>query len=426
MSRKVFISFLGTNNYTECVYSHNLTRSPVVKFVQTASTGLCCKDWIDDDSVLIFTTEEALKNWELLKEECKLHIPVKNVMIPSGKNEKEIWEIFQVMYDALQPDDQLYMDITHSFRSIPLLASSLLQYAKFLKNISVKAIYYGAFETLGNPRDILERIPDPKDRIAPVFDLTAFSEIQDWSVAANDFIGFGNTARLNRLINDDIRPVLIETEGKDHIASTLRDLNRNINMLSLNIRTNRGRELIKGKESAEIIKTLGKIKQDLIKPLNPILEDIQKSVKGICKGENKKENMLAVVRWCIDKQLIQEGFTILQEGIISYLIDGDYQNRDKREFTSGFLNCYNCYNNSRKIFDRNRFGLNDDEKDSLEEYLNSLPQLREWSSVYCQITDIRNDINHAGLNKQSLSANDFKRKLEELYERTEKLLPHAD
>lgn len=418
MARKVFISFLGTNNYTECVYSCNSTLSPVVKFVQTASTGLCCKDWTDNDRVLIFTTGEALKNWELLKEECKLHISMENVMIPSGKNEKEIWEIFQVMYDTLQPDDQLYMDITHSFRSIPLLASSLLQYAKFLKNISVKAIYYGAFETLGNPRDISERIPDPKDRIAPVFDLTAFSEIQDWSVAANDFIGFGNTARLNRLINDDIKPVLSETKGTDNIASTLRDLNRNINMLSLNIRTNRGMELIRGKESAEIIKTLGKIKQDLIKPLNPILEDIQKSVKSIYKGENKKENMLAVVRWCIDKQLIQEGFTILQEGIISYLIDDDYKNKNKREFTSGFLNCYSHKNK----FDRNRFGLDNNEKDSLEEHLNYLPQLREWSLVYCQITDIRNDINHAGLNKKSLPADDFEKKLRRLYEQTEKLL----
>lgn len=417
MSRKVFISFLGTNNYTECVYSCNSINSSVVKFVQTALTNLYCNDWTSKDSILIFTTNEALKNWELLKDEYKLHVPIRNVKIPSGKNEKEIWDIFQIMYDVLQHDDQLFVDITHSFRSIPLLASSLLQYAKFLKKISVKAIYYGAFETLGNPRDILERIPNPEDRIAPIFELTAFSEIQDWSAAANDIIRFGNTSRLNKLIKDDIKPVLKETKGKDDIASTLWLLNKNINTFSLKIRTNRGKALIEGKESVEIIETLERLKQDLIEPLNPILDNIRESVKRIHKGDNDKKNMLAAVQWCIDKQLIQEGFTILQEGIISYLINDDYCNKENRNFTSGFLNCY-----GNIPFDRNRFDLDQEYMDELENALKSLPRIKEWASIYTKITSVRNDINHAGLRKDCLPADVFEKKLQNLYNETNQIL----
>lgn len=415
MPRKVFISFLGTNNYTECVYSYNSFRSPVVKFVQSALTKLCCEEWTQNDKALIFTTKEALPNWELLQKEWTLQIPCENKMIPSGKNEDEIWNIFQIMYDSLQTNDRLYVDITHSFRSIPLLASSLLQYAKFLKNISVHAIYYGAFETLGNPRDIPERIPDPNKRIAPVFDLTAFSEIQDWSAAANDFIRFGNPARLSQLTKEDVYSVLRETKGKDKVASTLRDLNNYVDELSLNIRTNRGKKIIEGKAPSEIIRILGSLEQDLIKPLNPILEDIKKSVEKIYKGKNNTENMLSAVEWCIDKQLIQEGFTILQEGIISYLSE-DYHDKNKRLFISGFLNKYG------NGFDRTKFDLSYEKAIELEESLNNVPKIREWSSLFQNITDIRNDINHAGMNKNSRKAVDFEGRLNELYKQIKTLI----
>ncbi|MDR0753771.1 MAG: TIGR02221 family CRISPR-associated protein, partial [Prevotellaceae bacterium] len=241
MNRKIFLSFLGTNDYVECVYSYKDYHSAVVKFVQSALIDMCCKEWGKDDEILIFTTEEALnKNWEKLGQECKARISMKNIDIPNGKDEEEIWKIFEIIYNQLENNDELYVDITHSFRSIPLLASSLLQYAKSLKNISVQAIYYGAFDTLGNARDIKIRIPNPTDRIVPIFDLNAFSKIQDWSVAANDFICYGNTQRLCELTANDIKPVLSQTQIENKAARNLNALNKKIKEVSLNIRTNRG------------------------------------------------------------------------------------------------------------------------------------------------------------------------------------------
>jgi CRISPR-associated Csx2 family protein len=416
MDRKVFISFLGTNNYTECIYSFNSDKSPVVTFVQSALINIFCSDWTENDKIYIFTTEEALENWKKLQSEWNVNTPFENVMIKSGKNETEIWEIFQSMFKVMLEYDELYVDITHSFRSLPLLASSLLQYAKFLRHISVKAIYYGAFETLGNPRDIQNRIPNPNDRNAPIFDLTAFSEIQDWAAAANDFIRFGNSSRLNQLTKDDINPVLRLSEGKDEVASNLKKLNDNIDKLSLNIKTNRGRNLVEGTELDNIVSILTSLKQDLITPLNPILDELKNSIKSIFKGKGNRENLLVSVQWCIDKQLIQEGFTLLQEGILSYFLE-DYLSEAKRTFISGFLNHY-----SKNDFDQTKYILENSNKDFLITHLKSFNNISEWSSIFSQITEIRNDINHAGIRSNPLAANKFETKLNDLFKKATELL----
>lgn len=67
MARKVFISFLGTNNYLQTHYELNGKHSPVVRFIQQALIGFLCKDWTENDSILIFYTGGAngayVKNW---------------------------------------------------------------------------------------------------------------------------------------------------------------------------------------------------------------------------------------------------------------------------------------------------------------------------------------------------------------------------
>lgn len=56
MARKVFISFLGTNNYLQTYYELKGEYSPVVRFIQQALVGFLCKDWTKNDSVMIFYT----------------------------------------------------------------------------------------------------------------------------------------------------------------------------------------------------------------------------------------------------------------------------------------------------------------------------------------------------------------------------------
>lgn len=218
MSRKVFLTFLGTGNYKECVYTFNEQKSKVVEYIQRALIDLVAPDY---DEYIAFCTEKAYeKHFEKLNEECKNQF--RNVEIPDGLSEKEIWEMFQIIFENLQDGDEVILDITHSFRSIPMLGITLLQYAKFIKNINVKGIYYGAFENLGAAYQIEEKYPNPEDRLAPILDLTAFSILQDWSMFGSQFINTGNINGLSKIAETSTGQILKDTKGKNQDAQLLK------------------------------------------------------------------------------------------------------------------------------------------------------------------------------------------------------------
>jgi CRISPR-associated Csx2 family protein len=377
--------------------------------------------WTKQDKRFIFTTEESKKkHWTKLQEESPC---AEQIDIPAGKDETEIWRIFNILYESLQDGDILTVDITHSFRHIPLLASSLLQYAKFLKNVSVKGIYYGAFERLGDPRDIKQRIPNPEERIAPVFDLTAFSEIQDWSAAANDFISFGNPSRLKVLIEQHLSPVISQTGGHDEIVQKLNKLNKKIEKFSQVIKTNRGKDIIEGRLQKEILNILNSLEQNLISALNPILKKMEISVKKTYQGDNNVRNMLAAVEWCQEKNLVQEGLTILQEGIISCLLPEQcYRDRNKRQFVSSYLQYYDV---EKQIESK----LSVEEQIDLKEHLqqqHGFQELAGTNGIFRNIADIRNDINHSGMGDSARSSDKFQTLLLKYFEEIKKIFVLSD
>src|SRR5699024_4490556 len=113
----------------------------------------------------IFTTKEALHNWksdihfnkrkkedvayeslEKRIDALQLSCSHENIEIPNGKSTEEIWEIFQIVYDLIEKGDELLFDITHGFRSLPMLNMVLINYAKLLKEITVSGIFYGNWE----------------------------------------------------------------------------------------------------------------------------------------------------------------------------------------------------------------------------------------------------------------------------------------
>ena len=107
---KLYLSFLGTNNYVSCIYyQEGGEEVSDVRFVQEATVKIYCKDWGKTDRIRIFTTDEAYKkNWldggqtsddgrplaglKSCLETLNQRADIQNVPIPDGKNEQEIWE----------------------------------------------------------------------------------------------------------------------------------------------------------------------------------------------------------------------------------------------------------------------------------------------------------------------------------------------
>ena len=191
MARKVFISFLGSNNYLETYYSLEDEKSKrPVRFIQEDLVKRLCNEWTKDDRILIFCTDDSkTKNWlndghgdekleglEYRLKSLKLPIQIEMTEISEGFSEEEIWSIFNSVYGKLQEEDEIYFDVTHSFRSIPLFSTILFNYAHYLKRTNLVGVYYGAFEKLG-PAYMVRHIP-VEERIAPIIDLTSIVRLQ--------------------------------------------------------------------------------------------------------------------------------------------------------------------------------------------------------------------------------------------------------
>ncbi len=447
---KAFISFLGTGNYTNCRYSFKNEAGRVVKYVQEDIVSRFCTDWNREDEIRIFTTDEAKKlNWDdnghkqkgseekrqiintgLGKrlENMKLNPSVKRYDIPVGHSEEEIWQIFQTVYDSLKDNDEIIFDITHSLRSIPMLFMVLIGYARLTKNISVKAIYYGAFEILGHPSEVEKNIPED-ERVAPVFDLTSFEKLIEWTEATHSFVKNGSASELASLANTDIGLVMKKSCGKEekNAAQDIGSIVRGINIISQNIMLNRGAELINGYDYGLLKENIKNIENSdiFIKPLAPLMKVIEKKIEGFVKDDVKSG--FKAVEWCVEHGLYQQAITMLQENVVTLILakeNLDWGVKDNRDAASDAVK---LIADKKAVFKEQRYDSSES-ADRVKNLMNN-PILIEFARDLESLRSIRNDVNHGGFiteidnkaksfqvikDKFKKSYNDIFSKLEEL------------
>lgn len=435
---RAYLSFLGTNDYLPCTYHFNHKETREVRFVQEATISMNCQDWSSEDRILIFTTKEAYeKNWldnghskngerqprEGLDQRLKklnLKVPIQNVIIPEGKSEAEIWEIFKILYDHIQTDEKIIFDITHSFRSIPMLAMVVLNYGKVLKGINILGIYYGAFEVLGTIKEA-EKKP-LKNRRVPIFDLTPFDNLLEWSLAIDRFLISGDANQAGCLAQQGVLPLMTESKGKHQAAVSIRSVGQTLQSFTRNITTCRGKEispsLTRLKEAIQLSRHI-----DLIKPLRPLLEHVDRQL-AFFTGDDVRDGIQAV-RWCWNHNLIQQGYTILREFSINFILNQiklDGMNKHFRELVTQAAYIYNrkFKDNFEKWAD-----LAKKNEEVTRQVLSVFDSYPEWAKIIDAVMKNRNDINHAGFSETAKSADKLKSDLIVLLEKVEKILKHA-
>uniref|UniRef100_UPI004057CA3C TIGR02221 family CRISPR-associated protein n=1 Tax=Candidatus Electrothrix sp. TaxID=2170559 RepID=UPI004057CA3C len=420
--RRVYFSFLGTNDYVPCNYTCD-GRKVVsnVRFVQEATVAWNCVEWNSDDVIYIFTTKEShesnwVDNWVddgtkmnsgLSTRLSSLNIPagITEVRVPAGKDEDEIWQIFQTVFEHIQDGDQLYLDITHAFRSLPLLALVILNYAKITKNIRVKAIEYGAMEALGAIKYV--KSLELEKRNVPVFNLLPYDQLLDWSTAIDKFVSAGDVSGVQKLTDDHITPRLKKTKGQDEEAVGLRNMAKHLGNFALTMDTCRGKSIVQN--AAKLKYALKDVEnQSIIVPLAPLIQKIQESAARFT-GEEILDG-IAAARWCLEHKLIQQGVTILQETFFSYIIresiDEDIHDNEKRVLVAKAVR-----------IELNSTNFNEWDR-SATEHKQLVEKICVWlrpqeTVLECMrnLTSMRNDLNHAGMNINPMNANKFVHKL---------------
>ncbi len=411
MARKVFISVLGTGFYKPCIYGDT---GITTRFIQeTTLLSIGAKEWsIDDTGIVLLTSLARTSNWEVADNKRKdpktnatedyyglklriegLQLPfqVQEKDIPDGKNEDEMWTIFTTLFNALQDGDELYIDLTHAFRYLPMLVLVLTNYAKFLKGVTVKSITYGNYEARDGDH-------------APIVDLLPIVALQDWTHAAAALTRHGDAGAIKDIVKQ---------QGLAENEDALNDLVNNLVAVTAEIQTCRGTSILDATNIKEMMASLRQLQSTMPKPMTPIIEKISESFNQYNTEFDVNNGWLAA-QWALQHNLLQQAATILQENAVSYFcirhnIPFNDEYRRDRVNKAAFI----AFNHTPK----ENWRCNSEKEIQRIEKLLSDEKLTSplFLNTFNNLTTFRNDLNHFGMRKDPKSWDEIKGAIEKAY-----------
>lgn len=429
MGRRVFLSVLGVAFYETCRYRKDDFTGSETLFVQKSLLEYLQQqeNWGgENDLVLMLLTDLARKNnWDknlktrfcakLQKEVAyqglekillDMNLSYQDIAIPDGKDSELMWEIFEVIFDKFQEGDELYLDITNSFRYLPMLLVVLVNYAKLLKNVKVKAIFYGNYEAR-----------DKESNIAPIMDLLPLSVLQDWTLAASDYLRYGQVEKLFELSESSLIPILKNTETRTKDAEKLRSFVKTLKEMVEERTTCRGYAIVGSKNVRKLKCTASEIQKVTIVQLRPIFEKIKQSLNDFDAKENVL-NCIKAAKWCCANKLYQQATTMLEEGLGTFLCchyQLDYRKMANRDAIFG---CISIKTQNKDIEE------NKANKELVEKILadDSVWGNKAFVTILQKILELRNDYNHAGFKKNPFTAQKVIKIIEKLLDGIEEVL----
>jgi hypothetical protein len=216
------------------------------------------------------------------------------------------------------------------------------------------------------------------------------------------------------ILDSNINPILKNTQGQDNEAKLLRELSTKLKQILPLINTSRGKDLERFDWEGLKATSIGLNKIDFsIKPFKQLFEIIDSKVATFYDTDLI---WLQSAKWCFKHNLIQQGITQLQEGVLSYLISYLRIITNDNFYDPLIEKPRNLLASAIKI-------LNDEieEKDWKKEALEfnnrthqiiQLQIIKDFSTIYVNFSADRNDVNHAGYKENSRSASSLKGSLE--------------
>lgn len=357
----IALTFLGTGQYEETTYIKHDDENEKRK---TDLFPIAVGHLYKPDRIIAFTTPKVIENRQSDLRKLQTEFPkiFSKQDIPNGNSPEELWEIFNNCINVFDDNGndaevKIILDITHAFRSIPLLIFIVAAYLRQVKNIELEHIIYGAFEA---------RDQDANE--TRIFDLTPFVELLDWMNAVNVFQSYG-----------DARPIA-KLNVQDEIAEALTNL-------SNALLTNRTLEAQKA------AMTFNGLPPDLPQepPFEMLVKQLRQSYSQMAvnePGNNQKDSLKAQylqIKWYIDNQHYLQAITLMREWLISF----------------------ECFNQTGRWLTR-------DTRESAEETLRHGDIKQEVVDLWegCRI---RGDLAHCGMRTNANSATQAIEEIEELF-----------
>lgn len=394
----LFISFLGTGNYQPVKYDGMEDK---LVYVQTATLLRKCSNWQPENSRALFlcTPKAKDKSWQGLKDELQANqvaIPPQCVDIEMPRNEEQMWELFTQLVNLVEDKNRIVFDITHSFRYLPMLFTVLIQYLQIVKSIKLDGVFYGAYQE--------------ESEQAPLVELTSFMALYDWSRAINDFICYGRAGELSEMALAKTNTLLAKVEGANENARAAKKLFAELRKFSANVRLVRGKNLCKERILSSITDNLKVLNQGMLPPLHPLLKRLHNSFADF--RDEDVLNGISAAEWAFEHGMVQQGITLLQETIITWLarkpeVQNEFRSsQDEQGDASLSKDCRLFCSQIFSVFGpehppENKWKSPIKERKATAEKVKRKYLNEEILKICYNLTQIRNDMNHGGYAKDA-------------------------
>lgn len=362
------ISFLGSGKYEEVTYyleGHKIISNlSIYPIIQTYGP----------QKIYVIGTKDS--NWALLQG-----IEYRKIEIPSGRDEKELWEIFGLTVEGLDQleNTSVIFDITHCFRSIPFFAVLLAKFLRFIKkSVDIQNIFYGFL--------------DNQTKESRIVDLAPLLELLDLIDGLNSLEKYGDLKDISRLLEIKQRKL------RQNFPASLSRIKKILDRLTAIT------EMTYIPQLNEIAENLDSSLQDKallddirlhFKPLFYLIPRLQELATRF-KVTPAWKAQLEISRWYNENRHPSQALLVLREAIITYICSK--KNLDPYD------------NNQRNEIERE---LNDNRTNPR----NKIDQL--WD----KIIQLRNKTAHALMNKNiNIDPSKARDRVDELIKEAEELL----
>ncbi len=418
------ISFLGPTDYSKTTYVLGDKRHSTKFF--PAALG----QFIKPERVLIFCTPTVKSHHNLVQLTDELRdqgVKAEPIDIPDGHDERDLWLIFDALTENISENDTVVFDITHSFRSLPFLAFLAVAYLKAAKHVQVDGIFYGAYEA---------RVEERNE--TPVLDLTPFASLLDWLTATRRFVDTGDGKDLSDLLEAGMPPGI---QRKDDVSA--RKLAKHLQ---------RAADAINGVSQAlslarpiETMASAAALKQTLLeaapsieeqaRPFAVLTDRVMEEYGQFAIGDRSDEtsatpgatyidNQLDMINWYLLRRQTVQAVTLSREWLVSVLAFQWQRDMYKYKGQGGRQEIEHALGNAleqTKPSPNPRY-----QPSECDTLIQKMPDQvrRDIVAAWDVITKLRNDIAHAGMIKERLTAAQIQKKAHNVYAKLRGIATH--
>ena len=400
------ITFLEEADYSETTFVWR-NKEHTSRFAPAAS----CR-FLKTDSLVVFLTEDAReKDYPAFQAALPPDTTLEPVIIPAGSDPDELLQIALAVNDSVERGEEIVFDITHGPLSFPLIGLMVAIFMRISRDVSLKAILYGAY-------GIDRGVPTGK---TPIFDLGPMLSWIEWSAAVDRFNETADARSLVALVREQRRNLARETKGDKDIlrqlgnlgklAGVLDSISESLHMIRPHQAMRHIADLPDRIQGAELVLQ----STTTFLPYSVLFERIAAAYAPLAHtAPSHPENIemtleieREMINWYAGRELWVEAITLSREWLVNWVMVQlglhDITHLNTRHRIESVL--------SAEASDYRKAGEGRQPYNCI--FLCDLPQVEDVLTLWLGLGEVRNDINHAGMRDKPGKPETLRRRIQE-------------